>query len=252
MPQTILITGASSGLGASLALCYAAPGVMLFLGGRDRDRLDKIAAECRQKGAIAETAQVDVTDRAAMEQWVLAADDRQNLTLVIANAGISGGTGGKLGETAEQTRMIFAANLDGVLNCLLPIIPRLRARRSGQIAIMASLAGFRGMPSAPAYAASKAAVKVWGEGVRGWLARDNVGVSVICPGFVATAMTAPNKFPMPFLLKADQAARIMRAGIDANRARIAFPWPLAFIVWLLAALPPQWVDPLLIRAPKKG
>jgi short-subunit dehydrogenase len=117
---------------------------------------------------------------------------------------------------------------------------------------MASLAGFRGMPSAPAYAASKAAVKVWGEGLRGWLARSKVGVSVICPGFVDTAMTATNKFPMPFLMTAAKAAAIMRRGIAANRARIAFPARLAFLVWLIALLPPHWIDPLLARAPKKS
>jgi short-subunit dehydrogenase len=252
MAAHILITGASSGLGAALALIYSQPGVVLFLVGRDEARLNAVAAECRARGAETIIRQVDVTDQAAMENWVLAADEQAPLTLVIANAGISGGTGGRLGETAQQTRAIFATNLDGLLNCLLPLIPRLQARKAGQIAIMASLAGFRGMPSAPAYAASKAAVKVWGEGVRGWLQADQVGVSVICPGFVETAMTANNRFPMPFLLKPEQAAAIMKRGIDANRARIAFPWPMAAIVWLLAALPPAWVDPLLSRTPKKN
>jgi short-subunit dehydrogenase len=249
--SAILITGASSGLGAALARVYAAKGVTLHLGGRNAERLARVAEECRRAGASVETEIVDVTDRAATETWVLAADARQPLTLVIANAGISGGTGNRLGETAEQTRAIFAANLDGVLNTLLPIIPRLQARKSGQVAIMASLAGYRGLPSAPAYAASKAAVKVWGEGVRGWLARDGVGVSVICPGFVETAMTERNRFPMPFLMTADKAAAIMKRGIGANRARIAYPWQTAFLVWLMAALPPAWIDPLLARAPKK-
>lgn len=252
MKPAILITGASSGLGAALARAYASPGAVLCLGGRDEGRLQQVAAQCRALGAELEIAVVDVTDRAAMEGWLLAADDRHPLTLVIANAGISGGTGHRLGETAEQTRAIFAANLDGVLNCLLPIIPRMQARRSGQIVLMASLAGFRGLPSAPAYAASKAAVKVWGEGLRGWLAGDGVGVSVICPGFVRTAMTATNRFPMPFLLEAERAALIMKRGIAANRARIAFPWPLATLVWLLALPPPQWVDRLLVKAPRKG
>jgi len=251
MSANILITGASSGLGAALALAYASPGATLFLGGRDEARLGSVAAECRARGAVVVTRQVDVTDQAAMENWVLAADDQAPLTLVIANAGISGGTGGRPGETAQQARAIFATNLEGVLNCLLPLMPRLQARKSGQIAIMASLAGFRGMPSAPAYAASKAAVKVWGEGLRGWLQADQVGVSVICPGFVETAMTARNRFPMPFLLKPDKAAEIMKRGIDSNRARISFPWPLAAIVWLIALLPPAWVDPLLSRTPKK-
>jgi short-subunit dehydrogenase len=183
---------------------------------------------------------------------VLGSDDKSPLSLVIANAGISAGTGNRLGETAEQTRAIFAANLDGLLNTVLPIIPRMQARKSGQIALMASLAGFFGAPGAPAYCASKAAVRVWGEGLRGWLGGFGIGVSVICPGFVETAMTARNRFPMPFLMKAPEAARIMRAGIDRNRARITFPWPLAALVWLLALLPPGWLAKLMGRAPKKS
>jgi short-subunit dehydrogenase len=250
--MNILITGASSGLGAALARAYAGPGVTLFLGGRNRERLQAVADECGKLGAAVETQAVDVTDRAATEKWVLDCDDKKPLDLLIANAGISGSTGHRLGETAEQTRAIFSANLDGVMNSVLPVIPRMQGRESGQIALMASLAGFRGMPSAPAYCGSKAAVKVWGEGARGWLKRYGVGVSVICPGFVETAMTASNKFPMPFLLKAEKAAEIMKRGIGANKARITFPWPLAFMVWLISTLPPAWTDPLLASAPKKA
>jgi short-subunit dehydrogenase len=251
MTASILITGASSGLGAALAEIYAAPGVTLFLGGRSHERLDSVAVLCRARGAEVRTEAVDVTDRAGTEAWVLACDAERPLTLVIANAGVSGGTGNKLGETAEQTRMIFEANLDGVMNTVLPIIPRMQARRSGQIALMSSQASFRGMPGAPAYCASKAAVRVWGEGMRGFLARDGVGVTVICPGFVETAMTAKNRFSMPFLMGAAQAAAIMKKGIDSNKARLAYPWQMSFVTWLLAALPPAWTDGLLARSPGK-
>jgi len=248
---SVLITGASSGLGAALARNYAAPGLSLWLGGRDAARLERVALACRAKGAQVECRPLDVTDRDAMEHWIRDADRQRPLSLVIANAGISGGTGNRLGETAAQTRAIFAANLDGVLNSVLPAIPLMKSRRCGQIALMASLAGFRGFPSAPAYAASKGAVRLWGEGLRGWLAEDGVGVSVVCPGFVETNMTAGNRFPMPLLLSADRAAAIIRAGIDANQARIAFPRRLAALVWLLAALPPAWTDTLLARVPRK-
>jgi len=252
MSASILISGASSGLGAALAKAYAAAGVTLFLGGRNQDRLNEVAETCRKMGAAVETEIVDVTDAKATEHWVLAADAKQPLTLVIANAGISGGTGHRLGETAEQTRAIFDANVDGVFNTVLPIIPVMRGRNSGQIVLMASIAGFRGLPSAPAYCASKAAVRVWGEGIRGWLRRDRVGVTVICPGFVETAMTAPNKFPMPFLMTAEKAALIMKRGIDANKARITYPWQMAIAAWFLAALPPAWTDNLVAATPKKG
>jgi short-subunit dehydrogenase len=251
MTASILITGASSGLGAALAEVYAEPGALLFLGGRNADRLADVAVACRARGADVHAQTIDVTDREATERWVLSADDERSLTLVIANAGISGGTGNKMGETAEQTRSIFSANLDGVMNTVLPIIPRLQARKAGQIALMASLAGFRGMPGAPAYCASKAAVRVWGEGARGWLARDGIGVTVICPGFVETAMTEKNRFPMPFLMGAAQAAAIMKKGIDANKARVAYPWQTSALTWMLAALPPSWTDGLLSKAPGK-
>jgi len=252
MTASILITGASSGLGAALAEAYAEPDTLLFLGGRNADRLAEVAAACRKRGADVHALTVDVTDRGATERWVLSAEEERPLTLVIANAGISGGTGNRLGETAEQTRSIFTANVDGVFNTVLPVIPKMQARKKGQIALMSSLASFRGMPGAPAYSASKAAVRVWGEAARGWLARDGIGVTVICPGFVETAMTASNRFPMPFLMGAAQAAAIMKKGVDANKARVAFPWQTSAMSWLLAALPPSWTDGLLAKAPKKG
>ncbi|MBF0561569.1 MAG: SDR family NAD(P)-dependent oxidoreductase [Alphaproteobacteria bacterium] len=249
-PLSLLITGASSGIGAALALEYAAPAVRLFLGGRDRIRLEAVAAACRAKGALAETAVVDVTDAMAMADWITAADGAKPLELVIANAGISGGTAHDH-ETSDQTRRIFAVNVTGVLNTVLPVIPLLRARGRGQIALMSSMAGFRGFPGSPAYCESKAAVKVWGESLRVWLATDGVEVSVICPGYIITPMPAVNRFFMPFLMPAPPAARIIRRGLAQNRSRIAFPWPMAAVVNLLAALPPGLVDPLLRLMPAK-
>ncbi len=117
---------------------------------------------------------------------------------------------------------------------------------------MASLAGFRGLPSAPAYSASKAAVRVWGEGLRGSLAADGIGVTVICPVSSNPASPRPTIFPMPLLMTAEKAAALMRRGIDANRARLAYPWPMAFLSWLLATLPPAWTDALLRQLPAKG
>ncbi len=247
----VLITGASSGLGEALALAYAAPGVRLFLSGRDEGRLSAVAEACRAEGAEAVGRMVDVADRPAMQRWIADCLDTCPLDLVIANAGISAGTGSQAGESAEQARAIFSVNLDGVLNTVLPVIEPMRRRRRGQIALMASLAGFRGFPSAPAYCASKAAVRVWGEGLRGWLAGDGIGVTVVCPGFVSTRMTGRNDFPMPFLMTAEAAAQRMKRGIDANRGRIAYPWPMALAVQLLAALPPAWTDLALRRLPAK-
>jgi NADP-dependent 3-hydroxy acid dehydrogenase YdfG len=249
--QSILITGASSGLGAALAEAYAGTGVHLHLGARRADLLATLAASCRAKGAEVSVEIVDVTERERMADWIARAHRVKPIDLIIANAGISGGTHGGI-ESDEQVRAIFAVNVDGVLNTVLPAIPLLMAQKHGQIGIMASLAGHRGFPGAPAYCGSKAAVKVWGEGLRGDLAAHDIGVSVILPGFVETPMTVVNDFKMPFLMSAQKAAGIIQDGLRGNKARIAFPWPTAFVAWLLGALPPAWTDSLLRSAPRKG
>ncbi len=250
-PRSLVITGASSGIGAALALRYAEPGVCLALTGRDAARLAAVAERCRAVGAAVTADVVDATDRDGMATWLRAVDDRAPVDLLIANAGISAGTGGGV-ESEEQARRILSVNIDGVLNSVYPLLPRMQDRRRGQIALMASQASFRGFPGAPAYCASKAAVRVFGEALRGDLAGEGIGVSVICPGFVKSRITDANGFSMPFLMEADAAARVISRGLARNAARVSFPWPVAAAVWLLALLPPGWTDGLLARAPKKG
>jgi short-subunit dehydrogenase len=250
-PRSIVITGASSGIGAALALAYAGPGIHLALSGRDSGRLEETAAACRQTGADVAAALVDVADRGAMEDWLTEIDARAPVDLVLANAGISAGTD-QGWEQPEQTRRIFAVNLEGLFNTVLPLLPAMQDRRRGQIALMSSLASFRGFPGAPAYCASKAAVRVWGEALRGDLRPRGIEVSVICPGYVVSRMTARNRFPMPLLMETDRAARRIRRGLERGQARIAFPWPVYAAVRLLASLPPGLTDPLLGRMPKKA
>ena len=249
-PAHILITGASSGIGAALAVAYARPGAHLSIGGRNQERLAQVASEVAARGATSSVASIDVCDAASVAQWIAATDERTPLDLVIANAGISGGTHGGP-ETPEQTRAIFAVNLDGVLNVVLPTVPRMTARGRGQIAIISSLAGYRGLPGAPAYSGSKAAVRAWGEGLRGDLLPQGVKVNVVMPGFIRTPMTDANRFAMPFLMSAERAAAIIQRGLAANRARIAFPFPTAFVAWFIGALSPAIVDPVLRMLPKK-
>lgn len=252
-PKSILITGASSGIGEALALDYAAPGTTLALSGRDSARLNAVAEACRARGAIADAHLVDVTDRIEMENWLAFAEARAPLDLVIANAGISGGTSGTpgKGEGPHQARRIFDINVTGLLNTVLPAIGPMQQRGHGQIALMSSAAAFRGMPSAPAYSASKAAVRAYGEALRGTLAPAGIRVSVICPGFVRSRITDANRFHMPLLMDADRAARIIRRGLARNKARIAFPFPTYFGAWLLGALPPVLTDPLVRKLPEK-
>jgi NADP-dependent 3-hydroxy acid dehydrogenase YdfG len=249
-PRSILITGASSGLGAALARHYAQPGITLHLQGRNRERLEATAASCRVNKAMVYTQCIDVTDANAMAQWVLDADQKAPIDLVIANAGISAGTGIH-GETGDQVRHIFATNIDGVINTLQPVIPLLTARQRGQIAVMSSLAGMRGLPSCPAYSASKACIRTYGEGLRGWLGTHGVEVSVICPGYIRTPMTEVNNFPMPFLMTADKAARVIAQRLRWNQSRIAFPLVLHLPLWLMSCLSPTLTDAFFARLPAK-
>jgi len=248
-PRSILITGASNGIGAALATGYAAPGVFLALSGRNADRLEAVARQCRERGADVAVKAIEVVDRAAMSAWIGSVDDAQPLDLVIANAGISSGTA-RSSDPAEKVREIFAVNVDGLLNTIDPAILRMQARRQGQLALVSSIAGFRGLPGTPAYGASKAAVRSYGEGLRGSLWGDGIGVSVICPGFVVSGMTAANPFHMPLIMPADKAAGIIRRGLARDKARIAFPWLMYFFVWLMNVLPPAWTDPLFRRLPR--
>jgi short-subunit dehydrogenase len=249
-PRTILITGASSGIGEALAEAYAGPGATLVLTGRDRERLDAVAARCAERGAAVRAATVDVADRAAMADWLALVDRESPVDLCIANAGISGGTG-RRGESEEQARRILAVNVDGVLNTIHPLIGPMKERGRGQLALVSSLAGLRGYPGAPAYCASKAAVKSYGESLRLDLRPAGIEVSVICPGFVKSRITDRNRFPMPFLMDANRAASIIRRGLARNQGRIAFPLPTYLMAWIVAILPSALADALLAHTPAK-
>lgn len=249
-PKNIVITGASSGLGAALAVHYSRPGVTLHLSGRNEGRLMQTVRLCEELGAAAYPKILDVTDAAAMQTWLEQADKDTPVDLLVANAGISAGVGGGE-EKSGQARNIFATNIDGVVNTIAPLIPRMAARKAGQIALIGSLAGIRGLPSSPAYSASKGWLRVYGEGLRGWLARSDVKVNVVCPGFIKTPLTDVNPYHMPFLMSADKAAEIIAKGLARNKSRIAFPLRLYVPLLLLSFLPQCISDRLFALLPDK-
>lgn len=248
--MNILITGASSGIGRALAKHYSNQNVNLFLCGRNSQALNDFKTSHLENKANIFIKVLDVADKEAASSWIKDIERSHNIDLVIANAGISAGTSGGL-EADQQIRKIFDINLYGVLNIINPIVNYMKDRKSGQIAIVSSLAGFRGLPSSPAYSASKAAVRVYGEGLRGNLSQFGIKVNVICPGYVETPMTAVNDFYMPFLMKVDKAAKKIAKGIKKNKSRITFPFPLYFVVWFLSILPPSLTDKLFANLPKK-
>jgi NADP-dependent 3-hydroxy acid dehydrogenase YdfG len=240
-PTSILITGAAGGIGTALAKAYAAPGIHLFLGDIEADRLESLASQCRSLGAQTWSTAVDVTNREAMATWITQSHQVRPLDLVIALAGISCGTFSRE-ETPEETRAVFDVNLDGMLNTVEPAISLFRQRGRGQIAVTSSLAGIRGFPVAPSYCATKAAIRVYGEGLRSRLHRENISVAVINPAFVKSPMTDANPYPMPFLVSADRAARIIKNKLAKGKARICFPWPFAVGGFLFSLVPPSWID----------
>ena len=242
---SIVITGASSGIGEALALDYAAPGIALALSGRDAARLQAVAEACRAKGATVDAGQIDVVDKEALAAWLTRFDEAHPVDLLIANAGISIDKDNSSIDDFSIIRKTMAVNVDGVFNTVEPLIGRMMGRGRGQIAVVSSLAGFIGLPYSASYNASKAAVRVWGESLRYVLKKNGIGVSVICPGFVVTRLTANAPFPMPFLMSAARASAIVRDGLARNRARIAFPIGTKAAVWLGTVLPGRWTARLL-------
>jgi short-subunit dehydrogenase len=237
-PRSIVITGASNGMGAALALAYAQPGATLGLLGRDQARLSEVASRCQAKGAHVRTGSIDITDESTLESWLLAFDQNHPVDLLVANAGIAHTlTGADDNEDRDAICKMFDVNTYGTLNTVIPLMARMRARRRGQIGIVSSLSAYVGMPISPAYCGSKAAIKVYGEALRGWLAPQGVGVTVICPGFVESDMSDRFPGPTPFKVSPQRAAAIIQRGLARNQARVAFPFPLAFSMWFLALLP---------------
>jgi len=240
-PTSILITGASSGIGAALATHYAQPGMALFLTGRNADRLTEVQQTCEAKGAFVASRALDVCDQLRMTSWIHQIWDERPIDLVIANAGVGLGNadGPNLHDIANRT---FDINVTGVFNTIHPAIELMRERGSGQVALVSSMAGYQGLAWSPAYSASKAAVKSYGEALRGLLAPEGVSVSVICPGYVRSRITNRNDYRMPFFMEADKAASIIARGLEKNKGRISFPWPMVIGVRLLLNLPMALLD----------
>jgi short-subunit dehydrogenase len=249
MAGGVFITGASSGIGAALAAHYARTGARLGLVAR---RADALAALAGRLATATATYAADVADHAAMSAAAADFIARHGVPdIVIANAGVSVGTLGSEPEDLPAVERVLCTNVVGLAATLAPFVAPMRGRGSGILAGIASVAGFRGLPGAGAYSASKAAAITWLESLRVELAGSGIAVVTVCPGYVDTPMTRVNRYRMPFLLGPDEAARRIARAIEARRSFAVVPWQMAIVGRVWRALPNWLYDALASRAPRK-
>jgi len=236
-PKVAWITGAGKGIGRAVALKLARSGWTVGASARTRSDLDALAAEA-PPGAV-RPFPLDITDPAATEK-VVADIERElgGIDLALLNAGTYLPTGVQPFDLTAF-RYQFDINVTGTLNGLAALVPRLTSRYRGHVAVVSSVAGYRGLPRAAAYGATKAALINMCEALRVELEPTGVSVSVICPGFVRTPLTDKNEFPMPFLISAEEAAEYIVRGLAARRFEIAFPPLFAWMMKILRILPDQ-------------
>lgn len=237
-PRTIMITGAGSGLGAALALEYAAPGRNLVLAVRRPDRARAVERQCAALGATVVLKQLDICATERIEDWLDAVEQATPIDLLIANAGIFCGHGadGRM-EAADEVARQIATNLTGTIATVSAVARRMKARRRGQIALVSSLAAIQPLADAPVYSATKAGLMAYGDALREYLAADRVTVSTILPGHIATGQTAVHAGRLVGVLSPERAARIIRTRLGRGRAVIAFPLALQVLVRLGRLLP---------------
>ena len=249
MPLKVFITGASSGIGYALARHYAALGATLGLAARRDEPMQRLAASLSTQVSI---YALDVTDAAAL---AAAAQDfvrRHGAPdIVIANAGISAGTRADLAEDIAVLSGILHTNVVGLAASLQAFVAPMRERGSGTLVGIASVAGFRGLPGAGAYCASKSAAIAWLEALRLELRGSGLDVVTICPGYIATPLTAVNRYPMPFLLQAPEAAKRIARAIQARKRLAIIPWQMRAVFFFLRRMPDWLYDRLFARAPRK-
>ncbi|MBY8977543.1 SDR family NAD(P)-dependent oxidoreductase [Rhodobacteraceae bacterium NNCM2] len=227
------VTGASGGIGRALTLALAAKGWRVYATARREDALEALAAEA--KGTVIPLP-ADVTDLDAMRAAAGRISEEGPLALAILNAGIYHPMRAQNFD-AIKARQTFDVNLAGVTNALEPILQHMIARGTGHIAITASVAGYRGLPDAAAYGATKAGLIAMAESLAMDLVKLGVRLSVINPGFVETDATAVNEFEMPMLMQPEEAAAKIVEGLERPGFEIRFPWVFALILRAIGLLP---------------
>lgn len=246
----VFITGASSGIGEAFARHYARQDASLGLVARRGELLQELAS---QLNTPVLTYALDVRDGNALSQ--AASDFIQKYgvpDIVIANAGVSRGTLTELKEDSAAFKAIIDINVLGLLHTFQPFIAGMKARGSGNLVGIASIAGVRGLPGAGAYSASKAAAIAYLESLRVEMQKIGVHVTTIAPGYIKTPMTDVNAYSMPFLMDADIAAEKMAQAISAKRRFVVVPWQMGWLARFMRFIPPVLWDWAMKNAPKKA
>ena len=232
-PRTILITGASSGIGEALAVHYSKEAVLLALTGRNLERLRNVAKQCEEHGAEVIYEVLDVKNSNAMHNFISKIEEIHPIDMLFANAGVSYSTTDTYIDKPSKDIEIVMVNLCGVIHTINPVIEKMKIRGRGQIGIMSSLAAYIPTPNYPAYGATKAAVKSFGLALRAENAPHGIGVSVICPGYVHSLMTKNLNKPFK-IIDAKTAAEIIKRKIIKNQSIIAFPFSVYICVIFVA------------------
>ena len=249
MTLRVFITGASSGIGAALARHYAARGAVLGLVARRAEVLDALLATLTGEHAV---YPLDVADVAALREAAADFSTRFGVPdVVVANAGVSVGTLTEEADDLAAFERVMRTNVLGMVTTFQPFAAPMRARGSGRLVGIASVAGIRGLPGAGAYSASKAAVIAYLESLRVEMHGSGVKVVTIAPGYIDTPMTAVNRYPMPFMLPADEAARRFAKVIDAGTGYAVIPWQMGVVAKLMRLLPNAIFDRVFARAGRK-
>lgn len=236
--RKILITGANGALGSALAKYYAQPNTILILQARNEQTLDEIVGTCLVQGALVEKIILDLSNHVDLMKWLTSYDENSIPDLVIANAGVSINNTDD-GEDWNELNNLIEVNIKSTFSLVNAVIPHMRKRGSGQIVLISSLAAYYGLPVTPSYSASKAAIKTYGEALRGWLSSEGIKINVVMPGDFKSKMCDASHAPQKFLMSPETAAKKIAFGIKKNRARISFPFFLSIGAWLLAVLPAQ-------------
>jgi short-subunit dehydrogenase len=247
--KIILITGASSGIGAALARAYAKAGVTFLLWGRDEARLNETAAQCRALGAVASIQSFDLRDAAGFAARLSAADAATPIDLAIFNAGL-GGTVAKedFAEAPETAQAIAEVNFVAPVTGASVLAVAMAKRGCGQIVLVGSITESYPLPMAPTYAASKAGLRLFAEALGLRMKRFGVAVSLVSPGFIDTPMSRKVTEPKPFLMGADKAAAIIARRIDARARVIVVPWQFTVMRAFTDLLPRALVRWVMSRA----